>query len=217
MDIIKQIEMDKIYKTLPLERIPWDIETPPKILVELIESGRIKPCKVIDLGCGSGNYAIYLATKGFDVTGVDISTAAIRIARKKAKEKKVKCNFFVLDVVEDLDKISKTFDFAYEWGLLHHIFPDKRKRYVKNVYKILNLGGKYLCMCFNEKDNYFSGSGKYRKTPLGTTVYLSSEDELKMLFSPYFNIIDLKVVELHGKFGLHIANYVFMEKKNISL
>ena len=61
-DAMKQVEMDKIYRNMPLEEIPWNIETPPDALVELIESGKVKPCKTIDFGCGAGNYAIYLAS-----------------------------------------------------------------------------------------------------------------------------------------------------------
>jgi len=49
--------MDSIYKSIPLEEIPWNIETPPDALVELVDSGKVTPCKTIDLGCGAGNYA----------------------------------------------------------------------------------------------------------------------------------------------------------------
>ncbi len=193
--------------------IPWNIETPPNALVELVESGKVKPCKTIDLGCGTGNYAIYLANKGFNVTGVDISPTAIKIARENAEKKRVKINFLIADVLGDLDEIKETFDFAYDWGLLHHIFPEKRKKYVENVYRILNPRGKYLSVCFSEKDPQFGGSGKYRKTSLGTILYFSSKDELKDLFDPYFNIKELKTIEISGKSAPHVANYVFMEKR----
>lgn len=66
---MKKNKMEKIYRETPPEEIPWNVETPPKELVQLIERGKVKPCKAIDLGCGAGNYAIYIASKGFDVTG----------------------------------------------------------------------------------------------------------------------------------------------------
>lgn len=205
--------MDKIYRNVPLEEIPWNIENPPKALVELVESAKLKPSKTIDLGCGAGNYAIYLASKAFDVTGVDISSKAIEIAKENARKKGLKCNFVVADVLDDLDEIEETFDFAYDWELLHHIFPKKRKKYVENVYGILNPRGKYLSVCFSEKDPQFGGSGKYRETRLGTVLYFSSEDELRDLFNPYFNIKELKTMEISGKSASHLANYVFMERK----
>ena len=208
-----QVEMDRIYKKIPLEEIPWNIETPPDALVELVDSGKVKPCKTIDLGCGTGNYAIYLASKGFDVTGIDISPAAINIAKENAKKKGVKERFLVADVLGDLDEVRETFDFAYDWELLHHIFPEKRKKYVENVYKILNPGGKYLSVCFSEKDPEFGGSGKYRETRLGTLLYFSSEDELRDLFKPYFNIKELKTIEVTAKSAHHLACYAFIERK----
>ena len=209
---MKHTEMDKIYRNMHHKEIPWNIEEPPKALVELVESEK-KPCKTIDLGCGAGNYAIYLASKGFDVTGVDISPTAIKIAKGNAKKKVVKCVFLVADVLGDLDEIKETFDFAYDWELLHHIFPEKRKKYVENVHRILNPRGKYLSVCFSEKDPQFSGLGKYRETSLGTVVYFSSEYELRDLFEPYFDIKELKTIEITGKSAPHFANYAFMEKK----
>ena len=189
------------------------METPPELLVELVDSGKVQPCKAIDLGCGAGNYAIYLAGRGFEVTGVDFSPTAIRIAKENAEKKGVKCNFFVADAVDELGKINQTWDFAYDWGLLHHILPEQRQKYVKSVSRILNPKGKFLSLCFSEKDTGFGGSGKYRKTRLGSFLYFSCEDELKQFFEPYFQIIDIRTVEISGKFESHIFNYAFMERK----
>lgn len=210
---MKPIEMDKIYRNIPLAEIPWNIETPPDALVELVESEKVKPCKTLDLGCGAGNYAIYLAGIGFEVTGIDISPSAIKAAIENARKKGVKCDFFIADVLGDLSDVKGTFDFIYDWEVLHHIHPPKRKKYVENVYRILNPDGKYLSVCFSEKDPQFGGSGKYRETPLGTVLYFSSEEELRSLFDPYFNIMELKTLKLMGKSALHHANYVFMKRK----
>ena len=213
LDDMRQVDTDSIYKKIPLDEIPWNIETPPEALVELVKGGRVKPCKTIDLGCGAGNYAIYLASMGFDVTGIDISPTAIEFARENAIRKGVRCKFLAGDVLSALDEVMGTFDFAYDWELLHHIFPEKRKKYVENVHKILNPGGKYLSVCFSEKDTQFGGSGKYRKTHIGTILYFSSEGELRDLFEPYFKIKELKTIEIIGKSTSHFANYAFMERK----
>jgi len=213
MDREEQVKIDEIYKSTPLEEIPWNMETPPWPLVELVDNGQVQPCRAIDLGCGAGNYAIYLAGRGFEVTGVDFSPTAIKIARENASKKGLKCDFFVADVVEELDRLNQTWDFACEWGLLHHIPPEQRQKYVENVRRILNPKGKYLSVSFSEKDAGFAGPAKCRKTRLCTVLYFSSEDELKELFKPYFRIIDLRTVEVSGKFWSHIFNYAFMERK----
>ncbi len=209
----EQIRIDSIYRNTPLEQIPWNNETPPQLLVELLDTRKVLPCRAVDLGCGAGNYAIYLAERGFDVTGIDFSPTAIKLAGQNAKAKNVKCSFIVADVVDQLGEFKDTWDFAYDFGLLHHILPKQREKYVRNISRILNPKAKYLSLSFSEKDTGFGGSGKYRKTNLDTTLYFSSVDELGKLFEPYFRIIDLQTVEIKGKFEIHIFNYVFMEKK----
>jgi SAM-dependent methyltransferase len=207
--------MEEIYRSTPPEEIPWNSETPPELFVELIESGKIKPGRTLDLGCGLGNYAIWLAGCGFEVVGVDASPTAVRTARQKAKQKKVKCRFVVADLTRNWPDLGKSFDFIYDWGLLHHIFPEMRGRYVRNVHRALKPGGRYLSVCFNEKDTAFEGAGKYRGTKLSSKVYLSSEAELRELFEPLFEIIDFRVLEIVGKVMTHIFNYCFMKRREL--
>ena len=212
--------MNEVYSNMSLEEIPWNREKAPELLIELVESGKIQlpqgmaghTCKAIDLGCGAGNYAMYLASKGFDVTGVDISPKAIEIAKENAKKKSLSCNFLVADIVEGLSEFNQTWDFAYDWGVLHHILPEQRQQYVRNVHKILNPNGKYLSVSFSEKDSGFESSGKFRKTRIGSILYFSSEEELQKLFEPYFKIIEIKTVEIEGKFTPHVFNYVFSNR-----
>jgi SAM-dependent methyltransferase len=205
--------METIYKDIPPEKIPWNIETVPDILQDIVKTGKIKPCKVIDLGCGTGNYIIYLSSKGFDATGVDFSETAIELARNSALKSEVNCKFISADVLGEMTEVKETFDFAYDWELLHHVFPQDREKYVKNVYALLNPGGKYLSVCFSEKSPQFGGEGKYRTTPLDTVLYFSSEDEIISLFKPLFDIEKVRIVEIEGKFAPHKAVYAFMTKE----
>jgi cyclopropane fatty-acyl-phospholipid synthase-like methyltransferase len=202
---VKYVDMDLIYQKVPLDRIPWHLEAPPDALVELVDRGTIGPCKTVDLGCGAGTCAIYFASMGFEVTGVDSSPTAIEIARKRAGEKGLACEFIVADLLGDMHEVTKKFDFAYDWELLHHIFPEDRPQYVQNVFHLLNPEARYFSLSFSEKDPQFGGTGKFRKTPLGTTLYFSSESEIRDLLSPYFVIQELKTIEISGKFGSHYA------------
>jgi len=79
-------DIDRIYRDVPLDKIPWNSESPPDALVTLVMSGKIQPCKIVDLGCGAGNYALYLAGCGFEVTGIDSSPTAIQIAQANAQK-----------------------------------------------------------------------------------------------------------------------------------
>jgi SAM-dependent methyltransferase len=205
--------VDKLYQTTPPDKIPWNYETPPYALVSLVKSGKVSPCKTIDLGCGTGNYAMYLAGLGFEVTGIDKSPTAISIARENAEKRGVLCMFVTGDLLGDLHEIRGKFDFGFDWELLHTIHPEDRETYVRNLCRLLNTGARYLSVCFSEMDPQFGGSGKYRSTPAGTTLYFSSEEEIQELFSPEFLIKDLKTIDVPGKPNPHKAVYLLAERR----
>ncbi len=108
-----------------------------------METGKIKPCRgrwswagvggvgpgSVELGCGAGNYAVCLAGKGFDMTGIDVSPMRCGALQSRAG---LTCEFPVADLTGDFE-VDRRFSFAYDRELLHHIFPEKRGRYVKNV------------------------------------------------------------------------------------
>ena len=187
-------------------RAPWTRTEPPLELVELIESRKISPCKTIDIGCGEGFYSIYLASKGFDVIGIDISERAIQYAKGNAASRGVNVRFVVMDIA-NLEQLNEKFDFVLEWGLIHQIMPSQRRKYVEDVAELLDTGGKYLSVCFNEQSPEFGGPGNYRKSPGGTELYFSSQNELRELFKPHFHIIETKIIQ-----APHIENYFLMEK-----
>lgn len=191
----------------------WTRTEPQQELIELVEKGKIKPCKAIDIGCGEGWYSIYLASKGFDVLGIDLSEKAIQYAKKNAANEMVNVRFVAMDIA-DLDKLKEKFDFVLEWGVMHHIMLPQRREYIKNVANLLNPNGKYISVCFNEQSPEFGGPGKkYRESPLGTKIYYSSQSELRELFKPHFRIIEAKIITMTGGKGQdHIGNYFFMKK-----
>ncbi|HUJ43803.1 MAG TPA: class I SAM-dependent methyltransferase [Opitutaceae bacterium] len=210
---MKYVDMEAIYAKTPAADLPWDVATPPAPLVHLIEDAQIPRGRAVDFGCGTGNYSIYLAQRGFEVTGVDISPTAIGIARQRARQQGVKCDFLVADVLGDLAQLTKPFDFAFDWELLHHLYPEHREKYVRNIWAKLVPRGLYLSLCFSEHDPQFGGSGKYRTTSIGTVLYFSSEAELRALFEPGFEIRELKTIPVQAKHGPHLAVYAFMQRR----
>ena len=211
--------MDEIYRTVPIEEIPWIKNCPSGGLVKFVEGelgsgGSVKPRKTIVLGCGTGTNAIYLAEQGFEVTGVDISPTAIELAKKNAQMRGVNCTFVSADIRNDLsDIVGNEFGFVLTWQVLHHIFPEHRKAFVKNVHGLLETGSTFLSVCFSEKNRNFGGVGKIRRSSLGTDLYFSSENELRELFGQMFRIMELKTMEIPGKPEPHDVIFSFMKKK----
>jgi SAM-dependent methyltransferase len=127
-------------------RMPWDIGAREE-LVSLVESGRIAPCRAIDLGCGAGANGIYLAQKGFDVTGVDYAEAAIEKAQRRAKEADVQVNFMVDDLT-NLHHVSGRFDFLLDYGVLDDLRLQQREPYLRNMLPLTRPGSLYLLWGF---------------------------------------------------------------------
>ena len=127
-------------------RMPWETG-PREELVGLVESGRIAPCRAIDLGCGTGSNAIFLALHGFDVTGVDFAASAIEEARRRADVADVAARF-VMDDLTNLRQVQGPFDFLVDYGALDDLRPADRDLYVRNVLPLTHPGSRYLLWCF---------------------------------------------------------------------
>jgi SAM-dependent methyltransferase len=203
--------MNSIYRG---GEVPWDIPEPPDILVDLLDSGRVAPCDAVDLGCGTGNQALWLASRGFRVTGIDLSTEAIAIASSHASERGLACRFMVHDLTGDVADLAGSFDFAYDWKVLHHVFPEQRERWATCVRQLLRPGGTYFSLCFSEREpTGFPGTGKVRETALGTTLYLSSEEEVQRVFEQFFEIELLETVVVPGITHPHTAVKCLMSSR----
>ena len=97
---------------------PWDSGLPSKELKRVLEQWQIAPCRAVDLGCGTGTNAIYLAQQGFDVMGFDCAPLALEEARSKAKLVNVSVEFLEVDLC-NFSKEVQPFDFLFDRGCYH--------------------------------------------------------------------------------------------------
>lgn len=107
---------------------PWIIDQAQPDLIAAVEQGDVCGPTILDVGCGNGDNAIYLASCGFDVTGIDFSVKAIEIAKRKAKKVGVKASFMALDALK-IGTLNKKFDTIIDCGLFHNITGNARERY----------------------------------------------------------------------------------------
>jgi len=181
---LKKSSWEKYYQETLLEKIPWQ-KTQASYFTKVIESGKVKPCTVLDLGCGTGAKAIYLAKRGFRVTGVDISETAITLAKEDAKKTRARVKFFVADATNLSFLGDKKFDFILDWANLHGIPKDKRNRYVEGVINHTKIGGKLLLRCFSKH----GVKKEFVRRPMGT-IYFFSKENIKKLFGKHFKILE---------------------------
>src|SRR4051812_9897444 len=127
-------------------RMPWEIGPRPE-LVELVESGRLAPGRAIDLGCGTGANAVFLAERGFAVTGVDFAPAALAKARARAAAAGVEVRFVEDDLTGFRHDLGR-FDLLVDYGTLDDLSARRRDRYVRAVLPLANPGARFLLWCF---------------------------------------------------------------------
>lgn len=200
-------------KEIPFFRI----KGPDENLVEYFSKG-LSPKRVLELGCGPGRNAIYMAKKGCIVDAIDISENAIDWAKERALEEDVKINFHCVSLF-DFKYEEQSYDFIYDSGLLHHLPPHRRLSYIEMIKKALKKNGKLGLVCFNTDGALDTPDWEvYKERSLkGGIGY--TEERLKKIFEQDFNIIEFrkmkKMTQPSDRFGYKFLWSMLMEKKGI--
>lgn len=182
-DMADEHHWDEMYDR-PAQAIPWEIAEPPKDLTDFLRTyGRRG--SALDIGCGTGNYSVYLASAGFqEVLGVDFSAKAIEIARARVFKLRANVSFQQADVLELSACLGgKTFDFILDYSILHHISDEDSEKYAEQCYRALKPDGRLLLVCYTENNEFASGesgTGKY-----GNTMYFRTAEEIKDIYKNF--------------------------------
>lgn len=123
--------------------LPWDTGVPDPMLIEAVESGAVPRGRALDVGCGTGTNAIWLAQQGYEVLGVDLAPKAIE--RANAKLKGERCRFAALDFLAAGPE--GEFDLVFDRGCFH-VFdePAERAKFAAQVASLLAPGGLWLSL-----------------------------------------------------------------------
>ena len=116
--------------------------------MELEALGAIKG-QVLDIGCGLGDNAIYLASRGHSVTGLDSSPAGIEQARARAADAGVQVRFDVADATE-LAGYDGAFDTVVDSALYHCLDRTGRQAYAAALHRATTPGARLFIYCFSD-------------------------------------------------------------------
>jgi SAM-dependent methyltransferase len=179
---------------------PWDIDQPQPVVQQLVACGAV--CgEVLDPGTGPGYNAIYYASKGYAVTGIDAAAVGIERAKRNAERAGVSVDFQVADATK-LDGLRNRFDTVID-SLFYHVFLDDEEtqtRYARALHRAARPGARLFMLemgCHNVNGLQFDGlsadnfnrvlpAAGWRIDYLGTTTYqnrLSAESIANMLGS----------------------------------
>lgn len=131
----------------------WDTNITPPELVAEVEGPQARPAgRALDLGCGTGTNCLYLASHGWDVTGIDFITSAIEQAREKQRCAGTLVGYvhFLAGNVTQLDalKLEPSYALLFDLGCLHSIEASARVRYARGVARLVAPGALFLLYSF---------------------------------------------------------------------
>ena len=126
----------------------WEIGKPQKAILDLAD--RITG-SVLDSGCGTGENALFFASRGQKVTGIDFLPEPIHLAKQKAAERGLTATFLVMDALA-LQELPEVFDTVIDSGLFHVFSDADRRQYVEGLASVLKPGGRLFLLCFSDAE-----------------------------------------------------------------
>jgi len=140
----------------------WDIGRPQRAFVRLADAGVIRG-PVLDVGCGTGELALFLARQGHEVLGIDLSAVAVRQAREKARWRRIRASFLHWDALNlrALADLGFSFRTVVDSAMFHVLGEAERDRLVDELAGILPRGGRYFVL----GDARVDGRRRYGITP----------------------------------------------------
>lgn len=182
---------------------------------ELIKYFRITPgTKVLDIGCGRGEMALYCAKKGAIAVGIDYSEEAINLAKwarsKHSKKIKEKTNFYVLDA-KRLNFKSSSFDLVILTDVVEHLYPEELDLIFKEVKRVLKRNGKLIIHTAPNK--WFNDIAyKYYSYPI-STAFISFWNFF--LRRAYPNIAKPNNLRVDSHVVMHINEHTYFSLKKL--
>lgn len=151
---LADVDYDAVYRgdaalengAMAFDAVPWDIGEAQPLLVDLEREGGFRG-HVLDIGCGAGDNADFLAGRGHRVTGIDGSQVVIDQARTRAAERGVEVEFLVADTTR-LAGIGQRFDSVLDSALYHCLPEDSRAAYSAALHRVSRPGARLHMFCF---------------------------------------------------------------------
>jgi SAM-dependent methyltransferase len=160
---------------------PWDVGRADYNLIEVVTQKPVQNCKVLDIGCGTGDNSIWLAQNRFQVIGTDTSDIALAKAKEKASKANVECVFVLVDFLKN-EIQGAPFGFVFDRGCFHSFRSENdRRRFAQNVAAHLEEAGLWLTIVGNA-DEHRQGPGPPKRTA-GDIIWA---------VEPYFEILSLQ-------------------------
>lgn len=155
-------------------------------MTDLVTRQAIQPGRALDIGCGTGADAIWLALQGFAVTGIDVNDRALELARENSQAAGVSITILKIDFLNQTVP-GGPFGFIYDRGCFHtQSTQEDRARFAQNVADHLLKDGLWFSLTGNADENR-SGPGPPRRTARDIVLAVEPHFEILSLIAGHFN------------------------------
>ncbi|MBX7165389.1 MAG: class I SAM-dependent methyltransferase [Pirellulales bacterium] len=158
--------------------LPWDTGRPSTELQHVLSAYALRPCRALEIGCGTGTNSVWLAQQGFDVTGIDVAPLAIEQAQQRAATAGVHVRFLAADVLQ-LPDLGGPADFFFDRGCYHAVRRSAARQYAPAVARQLAPGARGLILAGHAREPHMPGPP------------VVSEEQLREELGLAFEILDL--------------------------
>ncbi len=128
---------------------PWDLDRPQPAIVRLASTGAFSGA-VLDVGCGTGENALHIASLGLSVLGVDVAETALELARAKANERNIRAEFASADALQ-LERLGRRFESVIDCGLFHTLDAVEQSAYAASLAAATAPAGILYLLCFSDQ------------------------------------------------------------------
>jgi SAM-dependent methyltransferase len=187
------------------DALPWDTGAAAPELVSYL-AARETPKQVLEIGCGTGSNAIWMAERGAVVLATDISPTAVDIAKKKAERySSLKLEFRVADIIDSSPAENDSVDFVFDRGV-YHVMPgnDARKIFIERVAAALKDGGFWMCIAGSLDEERPEGVGGPPQLKASQLVDLAEK---------HFEVFHLRRILSSGPYGNEIVMWEVLYRK----
>lgn len=144
----EQAHWNQRYETL---NAPWNSGLPSQELQRVIAEQNWQPGRLLELGCGSGTNAVFLAKQGFEVTAVDFAPLALQHGATLAQQHGVEVRWICADVC-GLILDAPPFDYVFDRGCYHCVRRDNLGGYLQTLSAATRTGSHLLALTGNANE-----------------------------------------------------------------
>lgn len=203
MDLKLQGEIQKHFERMYRRgQKPWRYHRPEKSLQEFFKriEKEFGKARILDIGCGDGWISLAAAGRGHEVWGIDSAETAIEEAKISAQKTKLgsKVHFQVGDALNLLYP-DNSFDAAIDRGLFHHIIPENRTLYLKNLLRVARKKSLLYLSVFSENN------------PIGMGQ-LFTKEKIEGIFGNYFSIVYFDEDPYPSQAPAHLQHFILKRK-----